>query len=172
MLRSRFCSYYGIFWWVFYAPLTRPFIDTLNFWWIKVHIWWYISRLNFIYVWFVVPKFSNFKRIRSSRKVDFRQLLGGFLTILPPTAVKFFWDFDQSYNAQWCIRYVTVFIVLSRNSRNWAKKLNFWFIFRYFSFTPSYTLWVTSQFFTKWELSWRYKTVVSLLSIAFVVVKF
>ena len=74
----------------FYAPLTRPFIDTLSFWWIKVQIWWYISGLNFIYVWFVVPKFSNFKRIRSSRKVDFRLLLGGFLTILPPNAVNSF----------------------------------------------------------------------------------
>ena len=42
---------------------------------------WYISGPSFIYVWFVVLEFWNFKCFHTSRKYDFRLLLGGFLLL-------------------------------------------------------------------------------------------
>ena len=48
---------------------------------------------------------------------------------------------------------------------------SFWFILIIFLFKTSYTLWVTSQGFAKWETSLRYKSVLSFISIAYVVVE-
>ena len=44
---------------------------------------WYISGQGFIYVWYPVATFLTFKCFHSSRKFDFRLLLGGFLAITP-----------------------------------------------------------------------------------------
>ena len=58
--------------------------------------------------------------------------------------------------------------------KKWSKlgqKVDFLFILRVFLFMPSYTLWVTPQDFAKWKTLLRYISVVSFISIAFVVVK-
>ena len=46
-----------------------------------------------------------------------------------------------------------------------------WLVFRSFSTTPSFTLWITPQFLCKWKASWRYIILVGFIGIAFVVVK-
>ena len=56
----------------------------------------------------------------------------------------------------------------------WSKldyKLTFWLILRVFLFTPSYTLWVTPQDFSKWKTLLRYISVVSFINIAYAVVE-
>ena len=133
---------------------------------------WYISGSSFIYAWVVVPKFLNFKCFHSRRKFDFRLLLGGFLYVTSWNVVKFIWYFEQWCNAKQYIRYVTVFIQFQRNGQNWAKKLIFWLISRGFSFTPSYALLFTPQSPAKLKVLWRCITVVSFITVAFVVAKF
>ena len=64
-----------------------------------------------------------------------------------------------------------VFIEVLRDGRNWAKKLIFCSFWKFFLFMPSYTLWVMAQDFAKWKTLLRYISVVSFISIAFVVVK-
>ena len=56
----------------------------------------------------------------------------------------------------------------------WSKsgyKLTFWLILRVFLFTPSYTLWVTPQDFSKWKTLLRYISAVSFINIAYAVVE-
>ena len=99
------------------ASPTRPFIDTLMFWYIK-GVMWYISGPSFIYVRFVVLKFWNFKCFHTSRKYNFRLLLGGFLDVTHWNVVKFVWNFGQWCNALLCMRYMTIFILLFKNIWN------------------------------------------------------
>ena len=49
--------------------------------------------------------------------------------------------------------------------------MSFLAFFDSFLDTPSYALWVTPLFFSKWKVSWRYVSMVSFISIAFVVAK-
>ena len=42
---------------------------------------WYIPGPSFIYVWFVVLEFWNFKCFHTNKKYNFRVLLGGFLDV-------------------------------------------------------------------------------------------
>ena len=51
--------------------------------------WRYIILTSFISIAFVVAKLRIFKYFRRTVKVDFRLLLGGFLDITPPNAVRF-----------------------------------------------------------------------------------
>ena len=58
--------------------------------------------------------------------------------------------------------------------KKWSKlgqKADFLLILRVFLFMPSYTPWVTPQDFAKWKTLLRYISVISFISIAFVVVK-
>ena len=75
------------------------------------------------------------------------------------------------WHARWCIKYVTVFIEVLKNGQNWGKKLIFWLILWVCLFMPSYTLWITPQDFAKWKTLLRYISVVSIISIAYEVVK-
>ena len=59
----------------------------------------YISGLSFIYFWFVVLKFWNFKCFHTSRKFNFRLLLVGCSDATHWYVVKFVWNFDQWCNA-------------------------------------------------------------------------
>ena len=52
-----------------------------------------------------------------------------------------------------------------------GQKAEFLLILKVFTFIPSYTLWVTPQDFTNWKTLLRYISVVSFISIAFMVVK-
>ena len=55
--------------------------------------------------------------------------------------------------------------------RNGAKKHILGGFFRGFSATPSHALCVTPKFFAKWKVSWRQVSVVSFMSMAFVIAK-
>ena len=55
---------------------------------------WYISGPSFIYVWFVVLELWKFKCFRTSKKYNFRLLLGSFLDVTHWNVVKFVWNFD------------------------------------------------------------------------------
>ena len=72
---------------------------------------WCISGTSFIYVWFAVHKFWNFKCFHTSRKYNFRLLLVGFIDVTHRNVVKFIWNFEQWCNATWCTKHVTVFIL-------------------------------------------------------------
>ena len=52
-----------------------------------------------------------------------------------------------------------------------SQKNDFWLILTGFWFTPSYTLWITTQSSAKLNVQWRYIIVVSFISVAFVIVK-
>ena len=93
--------------------------------------------------------------------------LGGLLAKALQNVVNFLWNFEKWWHAIWCIRYAKVFIEVIRNGQNWTKE---WirFILRV---TPSYILWDTRQDFAKWNTLFRYISVVSCVSIAYVVVK-
>ena len=60
---------------------------------------------------------------------------------------------------------------LYRKGLKWAKKLTFWAIFRPFSFTPSYALWVTPKFSASWKVLLRYIILISFIIIPFLVLK-
>ena len=77
---------------------------------------WYISGPSFIYAWFVVLEFWNFKCFNTSRKYNFRLLLGGFLEVTHWNMVKLVWNFDQWYNELYCIRHILVFILFLQNT--------------------------------------------------------
>ena len=62
------------------------------------------------------------------------------------------------------------FIKVLRKDQNWAKILIFWLILGGF-LASSYTLWISSQDFAKWNTLLRYISVVSFIIIAYVVVK-
>ena len=62
------------------------------------------------------------------------------------------------------------FIKVLRKDQNWAKILIFWLILGGF-LGSSYTLWISSQDFAKWNTLLRYISVVSFIIIAYVVVK-
>ena len=145
---------------------THPIFNALIFRHMKgvevVHIW-----AKFLYVWFVVWEFSNFKCFGRSRKYYFRLTFGGFLAITPQNGVRYVWYLDHQCNTRQWVIYVTLFIVLLENGGNSARTLILWHIFRGFWFTPSYTLWVTPQFLVKWEVPLR----CIIISIAFVVLK-
>ena len=69
-------------------------------------------------------------------------------------------------------RYATGFFWSIDKWLKLSQKIDFfWLILIIFLFKPSYTLWVTSQGFAKWKTSLRYKSVVSFISIAYVVVE-
>ena len=58
-------------------------------------LWRYIIVVSFISIAFVVAKLWVFKGFRSSKNYHCRLLLGVFLAITPPNAVRFFWNFEQ-----------------------------------------------------------------------------
>ena len=103
----------------------------------------YIALESFISIAFVVAKLWIFKFFRRTRKVDFRLLLGDFLSITRSNAVEFFWDLDQWCSARQSIICNTVFYIVLKVTRKEDKKLIFWLFFRGFLATLSYNLWVT-----------------------------
>ena len=117
------------------APPTSPFIDTHIFGIWKV-LRWYISGPSFIYVWLVVPKFSNFKCFHSNKKFDFTLFLGSFLNVTPWNKFRYIWNCDHWCNAKKCIRYLIVFIQFLRNGQNWAKKVILCSFLEVFCFRP------------------------------------
>ena len=80
ILKWRFCHFHGIFWPIFACALCRLSIHTLIFLEIKV-LWWSIYHVSFIYIWLVILEFPYFKCFCTSRKYQFRLLLGVFLDI-------------------------------------------------------------------------------------------
>ena len=64
-----------------------------------------------------------------------------------------------------------VFLYSKEKLKIGPKNSFFLLAFRGFSITPSYALRVTPQFLAKWKVWWRYITLVSFISIAFVVAK-
>ena len=57
--------------------------------------WRYIIVLSFISIAFVVAKLRIIKCFPTSKNYHCRLLLGGFLILTPPNAVKFFWNLKQ-----------------------------------------------------------------------------
>ena len=90
----NFMAFSGGFWLHTPVPLTHYWHP--HFWYIKgiqlVHIW-----AKFHSVWFVVLEFWNFKCFHTSRRYNFRLLLGGFLDVTHCIVIKFVCNFDQ-----WC----------------------------------------------------------------------
>ena len=78
MLKWQFSYFHRIFWQIFACVLCRPSIHTLIFWEMNV-----LSHVSFIYVWLVISEFSYFKCFCTSRKYQFRLVLGVFLNMIP-----------------------------------------------------------------------------------------
>ena len=106
-------------------------------------LWRYIILASFISIAFVVAKFRIFKCFRRTRKMDFGLFLGGFLGIIPPNAVGFFWNLHQWCSARQSIICNTVLYIVLKITRKEAKKLIFWLFFKGFLGTSFYALLVT-----------------------------
>ena len=105
--------------------------------------WRYIILESFISIAFVVGKLWIFKCFRRTRKMDFGLFLGGFLGIIPPKAVGFFWNLHQWCSARQSIIFNTVLYIVLKITRKEAKKLIFWLFFKGFLATSFYALPVT-----------------------------
>ena len=86
---------------------------------------WYIYQASFIYIGFVVPQFSMFKCLPTSRKYHFRLLLGGLLPITSPNLIKFVWNFHHWCNSKQCIKYVSFFHFIQKKWSKLGQKANF-----------------------------------------------
>ena len=88
MWKSKFSQFLvNIFWW-FFGCFTHPPTLSLTLIWISILkvFRWYISGRSFIYIWFVVIDFWNFKCFHTSRKLS-RQCniqIGRFWSIFGP----------------------------------------------------------------------------------------
>ena len=80
------------FWWIFACTVYHSSIHTLSFLEMKV-LRLFICHVSFIYIWLVISEFSYLKCFRTSRKYQYRLLLGGFLSITPRNVVKLVWNF-------------------------------------------------------------------------------
>ena len=97
---------------------------------------WYIYHVSFIYIWILVPEFSNFNFFRTSKKYHFRLLLGSFWGLTPPNRVIWnLWPMMQCKlmhsicNGFYCIY------------RKWSKlNQKTWFFLAHFEWFLVYTL--------------------------------
>ena len=154
---------------VWLCPLPAHSLTSLCFVILKVFRW-YTSGPSFIYVWFVVLEFWNFKCFHTSRNYNVRLLRGGFLDVTHWNMVKFVWNLTSDAlhcNASGILRF---YFILKKNLKL-SQKIDFLGHFERFWFMPSYALWVTPQSSAKSNVLRRCIIVVSFISVAFVVVK-
>ena len=123
MLTTRFYWIHDIFWLVVFSmrlPYTQSF--TCSFLGIWKVFRRYKSGPSFIYVLFVVSKFSNFKCFCTRRKCHLRLLLGLFFGDNPWNVVKFILNFCLPMQCKVMHQILTIVILFQRNGKYWAEK--------------------------------------------------
>ena len=127
--------------------------------------------VSFISLAFVIVKLYIFKGFRSSKKLDFWLLLGGFSRITPPMKSDLYKIFTSDglqgnrSNLLWF--FTKCYKFLKIQAKTWISGS----FLEVFGLHPPTPFELRHNFYAKWEVSWRCTIVVSFIFVAFVVMK-